>query len=401
MVGLLRPEEQLKELSRNHVSLISEEELLEKLKKKRSLRVKLGVDPSRPDLHLGHAVVLRKLRLFQEFGHQVVLIIGDFTARIGDPSGRSKTRPMLSREEAKANAESYSKQAFKILNRDLTEIRFNSEWLDPMSFEDVIRLSSRYTVARMMERHDFARRYSENEPIGVSEFLYPLAQAYDSVVVKADVEIGGDDQFFNLVVGRKIQEEYGLEAQTILTVPLIEGTDGKLKMSKSYDNYIAFDDSPRDMFGKIMSIPDSLMMKYFRLLTDKSDAELAEYDRKLLNNAVNPRDIKLALAVEITSQFFGRETALNAQEEFISIFRNKELPEEMPEIKLPAESISIVDLLVSHANISSRSEARRLIDQGGVRVNDEVLDDIHSVLAVSEGDVLRIGKKRFYRLVKC
>lgn len=395
------PEEQLKELSKNHVSLISEEELLEKLKKKCSLRVKLGVDPSRPDLHLGHAVVLRKLRLFQEFGHQVVLIIGDFTARIGDPSGRSKTRPMLSREEAKANAESYSNQAFKILNRDLTEIRFNSEWLDAMSFEDVIRLSSKYTVARMLERHDFARRYSENEPIGVSEFLYPLAQAYDSVVVKADVEIGGDDQFFNLVVGRKIQEEYGLEAQAILTVPLIEGTDGKLKMSKSYDNYIAFEDSPRDMFGKVMSIPDSLMMKYFRLLTDKSDAELAEYDRELLNKAVNPRDIKLALGVEITSQFYGREIALNAEKEFVNIFRNKELPEEMPEIKLPAESISIVDLLVSHANISSRSEARRLIDQGGVRVNDEVLDDIHSVLDVSDGDVLRIGKKRFYRLVKC
>ncbi|MDD2333521.1 MAG: tyrosine--tRNA ligase [Mesotoga sp.] len=395
------PEEQLKELSKNHVSLISEEELLEKLKKKCSLRVKLGVDPSRPDLHLGHAVVLRKLRLFQEFGHQVVLIIGDFTARIGDPSGRSKTRPMLSREEAKANAESYSNQAFKILNRDLTEIRFNSEWLDAMSFEDVIRLSSKYTVARMLERHDFARRYSENEPIGVSEFLYPLAQAYDSVVVKADVEIGGDDQFFNLVVGRKIQEEYGLEAQAILTVPLIEGTDGKLKMSKSYDNYIAFEDSPRDMFGKVMSIPDSLMMKYFRLLTDKSDAELAEYDRELLNKAVNPRDIKLALGVEITSQFYGREIALNAEREFVNIFRNKELPEEMPEIKLPAESISIVDLLVSHANISSRSEARRLIDQGGVRVNDEVLDDIHSVLDVSDGDVLRIGKKRFYRLVKC
>lgn len=401
MVDLVGPEEQLKELSKNHVSLISEEELLEKLKKKCSLRVKLGVDPSRPDLHLGHAVVLRKLRLFQEFGHQVVLIIGDFTARIGDPSGRSKTRPMLSREEAKANAESYSNQAFKILNRDLTEIRFNSEWLDAMSFEDVIRLSSKYTVARMLERHDFARRYSENEPIGVSEFLYPLAQAYDSVVVKADVEIGGDDQFFNLVVGRKIQEEYGLEAQAILTVPLIEGTDGKLKMSKSYDNYIAFEDSPRDMFGKVMSIPDSLMMKYFRLLTNKSDAELAEYDRELLNKAVNPRDIKLALGVEITSQFYGREIALNAEREFVNIFRNKELPEEMPEIKLPAESISIVDLLVSHANISSRSEARRLIDQGGVRVNDEVLDDIHSVLDVSDGDVLRIGKKRFYRLVKC
>ena len=397
----MNPEEQFKELSKNHVSLISEEELLGKLKNKRSLRVKLGVDPSRPDLHLGHAVVLRKLRLFQDFGHQVVLIIGDFTARIGDPSGRSKTRPMLSREEARLNAESYSKQAFRILDRDRTEIRFNSEWLDPMSFEDVIRLSAKYTVARMMERHDFARRYADNEPIAVSEFLYPLAQAYDSVVVKADVEIGGDDQFFNLVVGRKIQEEYGLEAQAILTVPLIEGTDGKLKMSKSYDNYIAFDDSPRDMFGKVMSIPDSLMSKYFRLLTDKSDQELEEIDKKLQDKTVNPRDLKLELAVEITSQFFDREIAESSKEEFINIFRNKELPEEMPEIKLVEDSISIVDLLVSRAKIQSRSEARRLIDQGGVRINDQVLEDIHSVLEISDGDVLRIGKKRFYRLVKC
>ncbi|MDD3460579.1 MULTISPECIES: tyrosine--tRNA ligase [unclassified Mesotoga] len=397
----MNPEEQFKELSKNHVSLISEEELLGKLKNKRSLRVKLGVDPSRPDLHLGHAVVLRKLRLFQDFGHQVVLIIGDFTARIGDPSGRSKTRPMLSREEARLNAESYSKQAFRILDRDRTEIRFNSEWLDPMSFEDVIRLSAKYTVARMMERHDFARRYADNEPIAVSEFLYPLAQAYDSVVVKADVEIGGDDQFFNLVVGRKIQEEYGLEAQAILTVPLIEGTDGKLKMSKSYDNYIAFDDSPRNMFGKVMSIPDSLMSKYFRLLTDKSDQELEEIDKKLQDKTVNPRDLKLELAVEITSQFFDRETAESSKEEFINIFRNKELPEEMPEIKLVEDSISIVDLLVSRAKIQSRSEARRLIDQGGVRINDQVLEDIHSVLEISDGDVLRIGKKRFYRLVKC
>jgi tyrosyl-tRNA synthetase len=401
VVELLNPEEQFKELSKNHVSLISEEELLGKLKNKRSLRVKLGVDPSRPDLHLGHAVVLRKLRLFQDFGHQVVLIIGDFTARIGDPSGRSKTRPMLSREEARLNAESYSKQAFRILDRDRTEIRFNSEWLDPMSFEDVIRLSAKYTVARMMERHDFARRYADNEPIAVSEFLYPLAQAYDSVVVKADVEIGGDDQFFNLVVGRKIQEEYGLEAQAILTVPLIEGTDGKLKMSKSYDNYIAFDDSARDMFGKVMSIPDSLMSKYFRLLTDKSDQELEEIDKKLQDKTVNPRDLKLELAVEITSQFFDREIAESSKEEFINIFRNKELPEEMPEIKLVEDSISIVDLLVSRAKIQSRSEARRLIDQGGVRINDQVLEDIHSVLEISDGDVLRIGKKRFYRLVKC
>lgn len=397
----MTPEKQLKELIENHVSLVSEKELLEKLSKKQFLRVKLGVDPSRPDLHLGHAVVLRKLRQFQRFGHHVILIIGDFTARIGDPSGRSKLRPMLSREDAKINAKSYSDQAFKILDRSLTEIRFNSEWLDPMNFEDVIRLSAKYTVARMLERNDFSRRYSANEPISVSEFLYPLAQAYDSVVVRADVEIGGDDQYFNLIVGRKIQEEYGVEPQAILTVPLIEGTDGNLKMSKSYDNYIAFEETPRNMFGKIMSIPDTLILKYAKLLTDRTATELKEIERALEQKSVNPRDIKLELARDITAQFHDEEIAKQALEEFINIFRHKELPEEMPEIKLSCESICIVDLLVDYANISSRSQARRLVEQGGVKLNEEVLSDVHAVVDFSEGAVLRIGKKRFYRLLKC
>ncbi|HQQ55743.1 MAG TPA: tyrosine--tRNA ligase [Mesotoga sp.] len=395
------PEDQFKELSKNHVSLISEKELLEKFSKNRPLRVKLGVDPSRPDLHLGHAVVLRKLRQFQQFGHQVVLIIGDFTARIGDPSGRSKTRPMISKDEAKINAISYSKQAFKILDKDLTEICFNSQWLDALNFEDVIRLSAKYTVARMLERHDFAKRYSDNEPIAIAEFLYPLAQAYDSVFVKADIEIGGDDQFFNLVVGRKIQEEYGLEPQAVLTVPLIEGTDGNLKMSKSYDNYIAFEDTPRDMFGKLMSIPDTLIMKYMRLLTNKNDEELRDAEECLKSRTVNPRDIKMELARDITAQFYDEETSRAALEEFIKIFRHKEVPEEMPEIRLDTGSVSVVDLLVKYANISSRSEARRLLEQGGIKLNEKVIEDVYAVLDPSDGDVLRIGKKRFYRLVKC
>lgn len=395
------PENQFKELTKNHVSLISEKELLEKLSKNRPLRVKLGVDPSRPDLHLGHAVVLRKLRQFQRFGHHVVLIIGDFTARIGDPSGRSKTRPMISKDESKINAISYSQQAFKILDKDLTEIRFNSEWLDALNFEDVIRLSAKYTVARMLERHDFSKRYSDNEPIAIAEFLYPLAQAYDSVFVKADIEIGGDDQFFNLVVGRKIQEEYGLEPQAVLTMPLIEGTDGNLKMSKSYDNYIAFEDTPRDMFGKLMSIPDTLIMKYMRLLTDKSDEELRDVEECLRSRTVNPRDIKMELARDITAQFYDEETSRIALEEFVKIFRHKEVPEEMPEIRLDTDSISIVDLLVNHANISSRSEARRLLEQGGIKLNEKVIEDVHAILDTLDGDVLRIGKKRFYRLVKC
>ena len=397
-MALVSPEKQLLELKKNAVSFVSENELLKRLKEGRPLRVKLGVDPSRPDLHLGHAVVLRKLRQFQDYGHQVILIIGDFTARIGDPSGRSKTRPMLSMKEAKANAITYSKQAFKILDKEKTEIRFNSEWLDKMNFEDVIRLASKYTVARMLERHDFDKRYKNNEPISVAEFLYPLAQAYDSVVVKADVEIGGDDQYFNFIVGRKIQEEYGLKAQIILTLPLIEGTDGNLKMSKSYDNYISFEDTPVDMYGKIMSIPDKLIIKYMKLLTDISDEEIANYEKQIKTHDVNPRDIKMQLAYDITRQFHGNEKAKEAQAYFISVFRNKNIPEEMPEIALNHGEIGIVELLANFAGISSRSEARRLIQQGGVRINNTAISDIHAKLRLSDGDILRIGKRRFYRI---
>lgn len=391
-------EKQLKVLKQNAISVVSEEELLERLKEGKPLRVKLGVDPSRPDLHLGHAVVLRKLRQFQDFGHQVILIIGDFTARIGDPSGRSKTRPMLSSEEARANAITYSEQAFKVLDREKTEIRFNSEWLDKLSFEDVIRLAAKYTVARMLERNDFEKRYKNNEPISIAEFLYPLAQAYDSVMVEADIEIGGDDQFFNFIVARKIQEEYGMRPQIILTMPLIEGTDGNLKMSKSYDNYVAFEDTPNDMYGKLMSIPDKLIIKYMRLLTNIPEKEIETYEKQIKERSVNPRDIKMKLAYDITCQFHGREKAEEAQAYFIRVFREKSLPKEMPEIKLNHEEISVVELLTDFAGIPSRSEARRLIQQGGVKLNGVVITDIHAKLRLSDGDILRIGKRRFFKV---
>ncbi len=393
-------EDQYSTLSNNIVTLITKEELLEKLELNRPLKIKLGVDPSRPDLHLGHAVVLKKLREFQELGHKVILIIGDFTARIGDPSGRSKTRPMLSKEETKDNARTYTSQAYKILDKDKTELRFNSEWLDPLSFEDVLKLSGKYTVARMLERNDFSKRYNNNEPISVSEFLYPLAQAYDSVIVKADVEIGGEDQLFNFIVARKIQEEYGQKPQCIMTLPLIEGTDGHLKMSKSYDNYIAFEDTPDDKYGKVMSIPDSLIIKYMRLLTDFSEEYIKEIEEKIKGKSINPRDVKMKLAYEIVSFFHGEKTAKEAQNNFISVFRRKRVPENMPVIELKNDIMNIIDLMVDYTNIQSRSEAKRLVMQNGVKYNNETVSDINTEIKISDGDILRIGKRRFFRLKK-
>ncbi|MGC9384172.1 MAG: tyrosine--tRNA ligase [Kosmotogaceae bacterium] len=392
--------DQYSTLSKNIVTLISKEELLEKLELNRPLRIKLGVDPSRPDLHLGHAVVLKKLREFQELGHKVILIIGDFTARIGDPSGRSKTRPMLSKEETKDNARTYTSQAYKILDKKKTELRFNSEWLDPLSFEDVLKLSGKYTVARMLERNDFSKRYNNNEPISVSEFLYPLAQAYDSVIVKADVEIGGEDQLFNFIVARKIQEEYGQKPQCIMTLPLIEGTDGHLKMSKSYDNYIAFEDTPDDKYGKVMSIPDSLIIKYMRLLTDFSEKYIKEIEERIKGKSINPRDVKMKLAYEVVSFFHGEKTAEEAQNNFISVFRRKRVPENMPVIELKNDIINIIDLMVDYTNIQSRSEAKRLVMQNGVKYNNETVSDINTEIKISDGDFLRIGKRRFFRLKK-
>jgi len=393
----LDPNEQLNILIDNTVDLFSKEELLEKLKKGRPLRIKLGVDPSRPDLHLGHYVVLRKLRQFQDLGHQIVLIIGDFTARIGDPSGRSKTRPMLSMDEVRENARSYAEQVFKILSKEKTEIRYNGEWFDKMSFEQVIRISSKYTVARMMERDDFKKRYDSNQPISVAEFLYPIAQGYDSVMVKSDVEMGGTDQLFNLLVGRKMQEEYEQLPQVVLTMPLIEGTDGNLKMSKSYDNYIAFNDTSRDMFGKIMSIPDTLIIKYMRLLTDLGKTEIDLYESQMKDGLVNPRDIKMKLGQEVVAVFYGREEGVKAQEEFIKIFRKKDLPDEMETLKATSP-ISVLDLVMLSGETPSKSEAKRLIAQGAVKLNEEKLDDFSRMLEVKGSEVLKIGKRKFFRI---
>ncbi len=390
--------EQLEILKRNVVDLVSEEELLERLKERRPLRVKLGVDPSRPDLHLGHLVVLKKLRQFQDLGHHVILIIGDFTAMIGDPSGRSETRPMLSEDEVRQNAETYAEQAFRVLDPDKTELRYNGEWLFPLSFADVIRLSSKYTVARMLERDDFSKRFKEGIPISISEFLYPLAQAYDSVAIEADVELGGTDQLFNLLVGRKIQEEYGQRPQIVMTMPLVEGTDGKLKMSKSYGNYVAFNDPPEEMFGKLMSIPDTLIIKYMKLMTDIPEEEIEDYERKMKNREINPRDVKLKLAYVITEFFHGSEKARKARDEFIRVFSKRELPSEMEVVEVDPP-VPLVDLLVSIGAASSRSEARRLISQGGVRLNGEKITDIHSKIDVDSEKVLRVGKRKFFKLV--
>jgi len=392
------PEKQLETLKKNCVDLVSEEELLERLKEGRPLRVKLGVDPSRPDLHLGHAVVLRKLKQFQQLGHQIVLIIGDFTAMIGDPSGKSTTRPMLSREEVVENARSYAEQAFLILDREKTEIRYNNEWLGSMSFADVVKLAGKYTVARMLEREDFAKRYAEGTPISVSEFLYPLAQAYDSVAIQADVELGGTDQLFNLMVGRKIQEEYGLKSQIVMTMPIIEGTDGKLKMSKSYNNYVGLTDQPKDMYGKVMSIPDELIVKYARLLTDVSDDILKKMEEEIDKKIVNPRDYKMWLAREIVTQFYGQERAREAESYFVTVFQKKEMPDEMIEKTVERGRYNIVDLL-DNLGIGTRSEIKRLISQGGVYLDNNRIDNIKSSVEISDEHILRVGKRLFIKIV--
>lgn len=396
----MEPEKQLEILKKNVVDLVNEEELLDKLKRKKQLRVKLGVDPSRPDLHLGHAVVLFKLRQFQELGHKVVLIIGDFTAQIGDPSGRDSTRPMLSEEEVKRNAQTYAEQAFKILDRDKTELRFNGEWLAKMSFADVIKLASKYTVARMLERDDFSKRYKENVPISIAEFLYPLAQAQDSVAIEADVELGGTDQYFNLLVGRHIQQQVGQEPQIVMTMPLIEGTDGKMKMSKSYGNYIAFNDHPNEMFGKLMSIPDWLITKYMRLLTQIPEERIEEYERLMKEGKINPRDVKLTLAFEITKFFHGEEEAEKAKEQFVKIFSKKELPEDLPTLVLDTDQVELVELLVKLNVAASKSEAKRLIQQGGVKLDGQKIIDIHTTVKLDTERILKVGKRHFFKLVR-
>ena len=383
---------------------IPEEELVKKIensiKTGKPLRVKLGCDPTRPDLHLGHSVVLRKLRHFQELGHIAILIIGDFTAMIGDPSGQNKTRPQLSFEETRVNGQTYFEQAKKILLPERVEIRYNSEWLGKMTFEDVIRLASKYTVARMLERDDFTKRYKSGEPISIHELLYPLAQAMDSVAIEADVELGGTDQKFNLLVGRDIQREFGQEPQVIITTPLLVGTDGVEKMSKSLGNYIALNDPPFEMYGKTMSIPDELIYDYFLLTTDLSPAEIEQIKKQLQDPNVNPRDLKRKLAWELVRMYHGVEAANKAQDEFDKIFVKKEIPDEIEEFEIDSkdEKIRLVDLLVHTKLASSKSEAKRLIQLGGVSIDGNRINDIDTIVELKESFVIKVGKRKFLRI---
>ncbi|NOX45311.1 MAG: tyrosine--tRNA ligase [Caldiserica bacterium] len=387
-------------IRRNAETLLPEEELARKLERYYRegvpLRVKLGIDPSAPQLTLGHAVVLRKLRLFQDLGHIAVLVVGDFTRRIGDPSGRAKTRPPMSPEEIERNMASYRDQAFKILDPERTEVRYNSEWLGKLTFEDVIVLTSKYTVARMLERDDFKRRFEEGIPITIMEFLYPLAQAYDSVAIRADVELGGSDQRFNLLIGREIQREYGQEPQVILTMPLLIGTDGVHAMSQSRGNYIGIAEAPEEQFGKVMSLPDELMPQYFALLTDVPWDEV---------KGLHPKEAKKRLAWEIVAQFHGEEAADRAKLHFERVFEQEKPPEEMPEVRMPPELVDeagtvwIIDLLSASGLVSSRSEARRLVEQGGVWVNGEKVASRDARIPLTEPLVLRVGRRRFARIL--
>ena len=396
-------EEQLTLIKRGVEEILPEEELVEKLEKSKQtntpLVIKLGCDPSRPDLHIGHGVVLRKLRHFQDLGHQVVLVIGDFTAIIGDPSGRNKTRPQLSLEEAKKNAESYVKQSEAILDIDILKIVYNSTWLNTMRFSEVVHLASKYTIARMMERDDFTKRYKAEVPISIHEFLYPLAQGMDSVELKADVELGGTDQKFNLLVGRDLQREYGQEPQVIMTLPLLEGTDGVEKMSKSYGNHIGLHDIPGDMYGKALSISDDMIEKYFLLAVDADDDTMKEVRRQLDDNSVNPRDVKRWLARELVTLYYDTETAVKAQEHFDRVFISKDVPDDMEEFKL-TEEIQLLDILKNSGFIRSKGEGRRLIKQNAIKLNGKICGDELTALAPGCDEVvIKVGKRRFLKVI--
>jgi len=393
--------EQMNLIRSGAVEIIPEDELVKKLERSleegKPLNIKLGCDPSRPDLHIGHSVVLRKLAQFQMLGHKAILIVGDFTGMIGDPSGRNATRPALTLEETRAHGESYFNQATKILDRDKTKMVYNSEWLSKMSFEDVIKLASKYTVARMIERDDFEKRFKAEKPISIHEFLYPLAQAMDSVAIKSDVELGGTDQKFNLLVGRDIQREYGVEPQCILTMPLIVGTDGVEKMSKSYDNYIGISDSPKEMYGRTLSIPDDIIYLYYDLATNTSKEELAEIKQQLDDPNVNPRDIKRRLARTFIAMYHNEEEANKAEEEFDKVFIKKEVPDDVPELKLNDKELSILDMILIVKFAPSKGEAKRLVSQGGVSINGEKVADINSIIQIENGMILKVGKRKFIK----
>ena len=397
-------EEQFEYLKKGCVEIIQEDELKAKLarslKTKKPLRVKAGFDPTAPDIHLGHTVLIRKMKHFQDLGHEVIFLIGDFTGLIGDPSGRSATRPPMTREEIEKNAETYKEQIFKILDEKKTIIDFNSRWLGKLTSFEIIKLTAKYTVARILERDDFSRRLKEGRPISVHETLYPLMQAYDSVALQADVELGGTDQKFNLLVGREIQREYGQEPQVVMTMPLLEGLDGVEKMSKSLNNYVGITEPPLEIYGKIMSISDELMFRYYELLTDVPLSEISRWKQQIAESEINPRDIKARLARLIVADFWGEEAARRAEEEFVRIFRKKEAPTEMEEIPVAASSLPLIDLLVDRGLLPSRGEAKRLIRQGGVYLDGQRINDITYTLALKKKQsvILRLGKRKFFLL---
>ena len=404
--GKFKPaNEQLALLRKGAAEIIREEELKEKLAQSfmsgKPMRVYLGVDPTAPDIHLGHIVVLRKLRHFQEMGHTAVFLIGDFSAMIGDPTGQSETRPPLTREQVEKHSETYLKQVFKILDKKTTEVRFNSEWLGKMSSEEIVRLCSHYRLARMLEREDFRSRLEKNQPISVHELLYPLLTAYDAVALKSDVELGATEQKFNLLVHREIQREYGLKGQVILTMPILVGLDGARKMSKSLGNYVGITDPPGEMFGKIMSVTDELMWQYYELLTDFPSPVVVRLQEEVKMGVLHPKDAKMQLAHTIVASFHGEEAAKKAGEEFQLVFRDRQAPTEIPEMRLTWGTRPLFSLLTETGLASSRSEAERLIKQGGVEVDGHVEKDVKRTIVLNPGDLLplRVGKKKFLRVV--
>ena len=399
---MISAQEQVRQIKHGVADLINEQDLVKKIEKSikenKPLVVKLGLDPTAPDIHLGHTVPLRKLRLFQEFGHQVVIVIGGFTARIGDPTGKSVTRPPLTKEEVLKNAETYKTQIFKVLDPEKTIVRDNSEWLESMNFADVLRLASSYTVARMMERDDFSKRFKEGRPIGVHEFMYPLMQGQDSVALHADVEFGGTDQTFNLLMGRHLQELEGQEPQVVITMPLLEGLDGVQKMSKSLGNYIGIDEEPKEMYGKAMSIPDELMMRYFMLVTDMPIEEQEDMAKRLESGELHPRDAKMQLARTIVRLYHGEKAALEAEEEFKRVFQQRAMPTDIPEYAMdaPTEPIFVPQFCTDAGLTASNGEARRSIKAGAFKINGEKYSEEN--ITLEDGMILQVGKRKFLKI---
>ena len=392
--------EDLNLIKRGIDELIGEDELLAKLKSKKQLIVKAGFDPTAPDLHLGHTVLINKLRHFQQLGHQIIFLIGDFTGMIGDPSGKNKTRPPLDKTDIEKNAKSYKDQVFKILDSKLTDVRFNSEWSKKLGAEGIIKLASQYNLARMLERDDFNKRYKSNQSIALHELLYPLIQANDSITLQADVELGGTDQKFNLLVGRDLQRAFGQEPQVVITVPILEGLDGKNKMSKSLENYVGIDESPNEMFGKIMSISDDLMWRWFDLLSFKSSDEINDLKAKQ-DKGKNPRDIKIELAKELIARFHDEKSANDAETNFIDQFQKKNIPDDIEEIlhKISGESIPLANLLKDCGMTSSTSEAMRMIQQGAVRIDEQKITDKTHQVCIGTSAVYQVGKRKFKKII--